>query len=86
MDKSLPRRVNTRAGLNPYACYLDHIAGRMGEDDRLIILPHPQGWQVEYYMGNRRIIKKAGCLEETLRYLGYLLQVLRKLERKENYV
>lgn len=43
MDKSPPRRVNTRTGLNSYACYLDHIAGRMGEDDSLIILPHPTG-------------------------------------------
>ena len=65
MDKSLPYRVNTRTGLNLYACYLDYIAGRMGEDDCLIILPHPQGWQIEYYIGQRKIIKKAGCLEET---------------------
>ena len=86
MKKTLPYRVNTRTGLNLYACYLDYIAGRMGEDDCLIILPHPQGWQIEYYIGQRKIIKKAGCLEETLRHLGCLLQVLRKLEGKENYV
>lgn len=86
MDKSPPRRVNTRTGLNSYAYHLDHIAGRMGEDDNLIILPHPQGWQIEYYIGQRKIIKKAGCPEETLRYLGHLLRVLRKLEGKENYV
>ena len=86
MDKSPPRRVNTRTGLNSYAYHLDHIAGRMGEDDSLIILPHPQGWQIEYYIGQRKIIKKAGCPEETLRYLGHLLRVLKKLEGKENYV
>ena len=50
MDKSPPRRVNTRTGLNSYAYHLDHIAGRMGEDDSLIVLPHPQGWQIEYYI------------------------------------
>lgn len=87
MDKSLPCRVNTGAGLNSYACYLDHIAGHMGEDDCLIILPHPQGWQVEYYIEHKRIIKKAGCPEDVLRYLGHLLRVLRKLEGKgKNYV
>ena len=86
MDKSPPRRVNTRTGLKSYAYHLDHIAGRMGEDDSLIILPHPQGWQIEYYIGQRKIIKKAGCPEETLRYLGHLLRVLRKLEGKEKYV
>lgn len=59
MDKSPPRRVNTRTGLNSYAYHLDHIAGRMGEDDSLIILPHPQGWQIEYYIGQRKIIKKS---------------------------
>ncbi len=82
MDKNRPRRVNTGAGLNLYAHYLDHIAGRMGENDCLIILPHPQGWQVEYYIENKRIIKKAGRPEEPLKYLGHLLRVLRKLEGK----
>ena len=57
----------------------------MGEDDSLIILPHPQGWQIEYYIGQRKIIKKSGLPGGNLKISGTLLRVLRKLEGKENY-